>query len=77
MVVALFRTVFAGIDETTVNTQWDHVRTTLAERWPKAADRRISARALGKVWSTNPVERVNKEIKRRSRVVRIFPTKRR
>ena len=32
MVAALFRTVFAGIDETTVNTQWDHVRVTLAER---------------------------------------------
>ena len=85
MVAALFRTVFAGIDDETVSAQWDHVRATLAERWPKAAAPMDSAKAevlafsafpvehWRKIWSTNPLERVNKEIKRRSRVVGIFP----
>jgi transposase-like protein len=29
--------------------------------------------ARQKIWSTNPLERINKEIKKRSRVVGIFP----
>lgn len=85
MVAALFRTSFAGIDRATVEAQWDHVAATLAERWPKAAALMNTARSevlaftafpaehWRKIWSTNPLERVNKEIKRRSRVVGIFP----
>jgi putative transposase len=34
---------------------------------------RVPPSARAKIWSTNPLERVNKEIKRRARVVGIFP----
>ena len=49
---------------------------------PRPACRRLAAPPFSadrpapsgpKIWSTNPLERVNKEIKRRARVVGIFP----
>jgi transposase-like protein len=85
MAAALFRTIFAPIDPDAVGAQWDEVTNTLAGRWPKAAALLDEARPevlafsafprehWRKIWSTNPLERVNKEIKRRSRVVGIFP----
>jgi len=85
MVAAVFRTIFAQPDATTVAATWDEVRDQLAARFPKIGplmdDAKTEVLAFiafprahwSKTWSTNPLERVNKEIKRRARVVGIFP----
>jgi putative transposase len=85
MVAAVFRTIFAQPDAQAVNQTWDEVRDQLAPRFPKIGplmdDTKCEVLAFTafprahwqKIWSTNPLERVNKEIKRRSRVVGIFP----
>jgi putative transposase len=85
MVAAVFRTIFAQPDATTVAATWDEVRDQLAGRFPKIGPLMDEAKTevlaftsfprahWPKVWSTNPLERVNKEIKRRARVVGIFP----
>jgi putative transposase len=88
MVFAVFRTIFAQPNPTAVAASWDEVRDQLAARFPKIGPMMDDAKAevlaftafprphWSKVWSTNPLERVNKEIKRRSRVVGIFPNDR-
>ena len=85
MVAAVFRTIFAQPDADTVSSTWDQVRDQLGERFPKIAGLMDDAKAevlafttfprahWVKVWSTNPLERLNKEVKRRARVVGIFP----
>ncbi|MBA9081751.1 putative transposase [Micrococcus aloeverae] len=85
MVAAVFRTIFAQPDLASMAKQWDKVRDDLAARYPKTAplmdDAKSEVLAFAafprehwrKIWSTNPLERLNKEIKRRSRVVGIFP----
>jgi putative transposase len=85
MVAAVFRTIFAQPDSATVAATWDSVRDQLAAAFPKIGPLMDEAKTevlaftafprshWPKVWSTNPLERVNKEIKRRARVVGIFP----
>ena len=85
MVAAVFRTIFAQPDPDTVSSTWDQVRDQLGQRFPKIAALMDAGKAevlaftsfprshWVKIWSTNPLERINKEIKRRSRVVGIFP----
>lgn len=85
MAAALFRTIFAQPDAETVAACWEQVRDQLAGRIPKIGpymdDAKTEVLAFAgfprghwrKIWSTNPLERLNKEIKRRARVVGIFP----
>src|SRR6202167_5486750 len=85
MVSAAFRTIFAQVSPEEIAAQWDHVEAMLTERFDKAAAlmRRGKEEVLAfrtfppahwrQIWSTNPLERLNKEIKRRRRVVGIFP----
>jgi transposase-like protein len=85
MVAAAIRTIFAQPDAEHVRDQLDVIATMLGRQFPKvetmlrdAADD-LTAFAdfptahWKKLWSTNPLERVNKEIKRRTDVVGVFP----
>src|SRR3954447_8670238 len=84
MVAAVLRTVFAQPNPQAVSTTWDQVRDQLAGTFPKIGPLMDAAKAevlaftafprshWTKIWSTNPIERLNREIKRRARVVGIF-----
>src|SRR3954447_9822173 len=84
-VAAAFRTIFAQATPAEVDAAWEKTREEFAARFPKLGPLMDEAKAevlafttfprahWTKIWSTNPLERVNKEIKRRSRVVGIFP----
>jgi putative transposase len=85
MVAAAIRTIFAQPDPDHVRSQLDEVARMLDAQFPDVAVMlRDAAEDLlafcgfpiahwRKIWSTNPLERINGEIKRRTNVVGIFP----
>jgi len=84
-VIAMIKTIFAQDTAADAQSQWNSVADALRERAPKLADMMDDARddvlaytAFPKehwpqISSTNPLERLNGEVKRRSNVVGIFP----
>jgi len=85
MVAAAIRTIFAQPDAVAVADQLDTIAEKLGRQFPAVEtmlrDAAVDICAFAsfpqahwrKIWSTNPLERVNKEIKRRTNVVGIFP----
>ncbi len=85
LVAATIRTVFAQPDAASARAQWRRVADGFRDRFPRLADLLDDAEAdvlaylafpsahWRQIWSNNPLERLNKEVKRRSDVVGIFP----
>jgi len=85
IVAALIRTIFAQPDPDGARAQLRNVvaqlETTVpavAERLEAAEDDLLAYTAFppahwSKIWSNNPIERLNRELKRRTDVVQIFP----
>ena len=87
-VVAMLKTIFAQEDAEAAREQWASVADALRERCPKLVELMDRSREEVLVYmsfprehwlqiaSTNPLERLNGEIKRRADVVGIFPNDR-
>jgi transposase-like protein len=79
------RTIFDQADTDAVTAQYDRVVAGLGEKYPAAAEHLDAAREellaftgypreiWRQIWSNNPQERLNKEVRRRTDVVGIFP----
>ncbi len=87
MVATVIRTIFEQPDETAAREQLRRAVDGLQARFPKVAELLVEAEAdllvhfsfpethRPRIRSTNPLERLNKEIERRTAVVGIFPTR--
>ncbi len=86
-VATVVRSVFAQPDADSTTAQADRVIAQLQPRFPAAAELLEEARDdvlaftgfpkehWRQIWSNNPLERLNKEIRRRTDVVGIFPNR--
>jgi transposase-like protein len=86
-VAALVRSIFAQADAEETHAQHGRVIEQLAERFPEAAELLTAAEDeilafadfpkahWRQIWSNNPQERLNREIRRRTDVVGIFPNR--
>ncbi len=84
-VIDLIRSIFAQPDARLVREQYNRIVDELEDRWPLAAqmleDAETDLLAFSaypvehwkKLWSNNPLERLNREVRRRTDVVGIFP----
>jgi len=85
MVLAAIRTIFAQPDAAHVLEQFETIAVMLGRSLPKvetmledAKDDLLAFASFPferwkKIWSTNPLERLNREVKRRTDVVGVFP----
>jgi transposase-like protein len=85
IVAAALRTIFAQPDRQAAGVQLAEVVQAMQRRWPKAAELLAQAEddilaymvfpaeLWTRIYSTNPLERLNKEVKRRTNVVGVFP----
>jgi transposase-like protein len=84
-IATLVRSIFAQPDAAAAHAQFDRVVEQLAERFPAAAEMLAEAGTdilaftsfpqphWRQIWSNNPQERLNKEVRRRTYFVGIFP----